>query len=61
MFDEVRFAVVNWKGIARDVGMDAVDIERFAPAFAHPELQEVAELTQKQRGRVFAYQRNTSP
>jgi hypothetical protein len=38
MLDEVRFAVVNWKGIARDVGMGAVDIERFAPAFAHPEL-----------------------
>lgn len=38
VLDEVRFAVVNWKGIARDVGMDAVDIGRFAPAFAHPEL-----------------------
>ena len=38
VLDEVKSAVVNWKTIARAVGMSAVDISSFAPAFEHPEL-----------------------
>ena len=38
VLDEVKSAVVNWKSIARAIGMSAVDINSFAPAFEHPEL-----------------------
>ena len=38
VLDEVKSSVVNWKSIARAIGMSAVDINSFAPAFEHPEL-----------------------
>lgn len=38
VLDEVKSAVDNWKAVARSIGMSAVDIDSFAPAFEDPEL-----------------------
>jgi len=38
VLDAVKYSVANWKITARAVGMSAVDIEQFAPAFEHSEL-----------------------
>ncbi len=35
---EVKSAIGHWKSTARTIGMSAVDINSFAPAFEHPEL-----------------------
>lgn len=37
VLDEVKSAVANWKTLARNIGMSATEINRFAPAFDHPE------------------------
>lgn len=36
--EEVKSAIGHWKSIARAIGMSAVDISSFAPAFEHTEL-----------------------
>lgn len=38
VLEKVKSAIGNWKTIARSIGMSAVDINSFAPAFEHPEL-----------------------
>lgn len=38
VLEKVKSAIGNWKTIARHIGMSVVDINRFAPAFEHPEL-----------------------
>ena len=38
VLEEVRYAVKRWKRVARSIGMSAVDIANFEPAFEHPEL-----------------------
>jgi len=38
VLDAVKSVVANWKITARAVGMTAIDIDHFAPAFEHPEL-----------------------
>jgi serine/threonine-protein kinase HipA len=38
VLDEVKSAVVNWKIVARALGMSTADIDSFAPSFEHPEL-----------------------
>lgn len=35
---EVKSALIHWKAVARSIGMSAADVDRFAPAFAYPEL-----------------------
>lgn len=38
VLEEVKSAIGHWKSIARAIGMSAVDISNFAPAFEHTEL-----------------------
>ena len=38
VLEEVKSAIGHWKSIARSIGMSAVDISSFAPAFEYTEL-----------------------
>jgi len=37
VLNEVKEIITRWRALARALGMSAVDIDRFAPAFEHPE------------------------
>jgi serine/threonine-protein kinase HipA len=51
---EVHHAVAGWCSLAMSakVGLTAVEVEDFAPAFEHPEMERVSALFRRSNGRI---------